>query len=61
MVFPIKLDDYSAEELARRMRFESEHVIRFLSKDDRDILYLYDQRINQLQYLSEAKSINSFK
>ena len=43
------------------MRFESGQVIRLLSKDSRDLLYLYDEHTNKLNYLGEAKRTNSFQ
>ena len=36
---PIKTDDFEPEELASRVRFEAKNVIRFLTKENRDILY----------------------
>ena len=36
---PIKTDDIEPLELARRVRFEANNIIRILTKENRDILY----------------------
>ena len=36
---PIKTDDIEPVELATRVRFEANNVVRILTKEDRDILF----------------------
>ena len=45
-LLPIDSDDIDEIELAKRVRFESNDMIRFLTRDDREILYQLDP--NQL-------------
>ena len=56
---PIKTDDIDQVELAKRVRFESNNMIRFLTRDDRDILFHLDPNGKNVHYHSEVKLENN--
>ena len=45
-------------ELAKRVRFESNDMVRLLTRDDRDILYHLDPNGKNVHYVSEVKLYN---
>ena len=49
-----------ALELAKRVRFEANNVIRFRTKDNRDILFLLKQG-KEVEKISEVQVENFFK
>ena len=56
---PIKTDDFEIEELASRIKYESKSVIRFLTRDNRDILYQFDKDDDEeVHYISEVNVRN---
>ena len=50
---PINTDDIDSLKLARRVRFESNDMVRFLTRDDRDILYHLDSNGKNVHLLTE--------
>lgn len=58
---PFKTDDIKKEELASRVKFESSSVIRFLTRDKRDILYRLDNDGRNVYYIGEVKVDNLLK
>ena len=52
---PIVTADWTPEELASRVRFESNDVIRIITEDERDILYELVPNQTEALYLSEVK------
>ena len=44
--------------MASRVKFESNSVLRFLTPDNRDILYRLDEDGKQVHYISEVKVDN---
>ena len=57
-IIPINTDDMDKVELASRVKFESISVIRFLTRDKRDILYKLDTDGKHVHYIGEAKVDN---
>ena len=58
---PITTDDIDPVELATRVRFESNNVIRFITTEtNRDILYSLDEDRENFHYLSEVRVENLF-
>ena len=55
---PIRTDGLEDKELASRVKFESNSVFRFLTPDNRDILYRLDEDGKQVHYISEVKVDN---
>ena len=55
---PIRTDGLEDKELASRVKFESNSVFRFLTPDNRDILYRLDDDEKQVHYISEIKVDN---
>ena len=55
---PIRTDGLEDKELATRVKFESNSVFRFLTPDNRDILYRLDEDRKQVHYISEVKVDN---
>ena len=49
------------EELASRVKFESNSVIRFLTRDKRDILYRLDNDGTSVHCIGEVKVDNLLK
>ena len=58
---PIKTDDMDKVELASRVKFESISVIRFLTRDKRDILYKLDADGKNVHYMGECRVDNVMK
>ena len=58
---PIRTDVLEDEELASRVKFESNSVIRFLSPDNRDILYRLDEDAKRVYCISEVKVDNQLE
>ena len=57
MQLPIETEGIEHVELARRVKFESNNVIRILTQDNRDILFeLSDD--NKVKYLSDVQVEN---
>ena len=52
-------------EIARRVRFEASNIIRFRTRDNRDILFLLSQEKNEqnttIRKISEVQVENFFK
>ena len=55
-MFPIKTNDMDKVELASRVKFESSSVIRFLTLDNRDILFKLDTDGKHVHYISEVRA-----
>ena len=55
---PIRTDGLEDKDLASRVKFESNSVLRFLTPDNRDILYGLDEDGKQVHYISEVKVDN---
>ena len=56
---PLKTDDIEMNELANRVKFESKDVVRFLTKNNRDILFKLDTiDYKTVHYLSEVRVEN---
>ena len=51
---PIQTKDIAPKELSTRTKFEANDIIRFVTKDKRDILYRLNQNQNQAEYLGEC-------
>ena len=62
---PISTDGIDAPELAKRVRFEANNIIRFRTKDSRDILFLLSQdkttQETTVTKISEVQVENFFK
>ena len=58
---PIKTDGIEKVELASRVKFESSSVIRYLTRDKRDILYRLDTDGKHVHYIGEVKVDNLLK
>ena len=58
---PFRTDDMQKEELASRVKFESNSVIRFLTRDKRDILYRLDNDGTSVHCIGEVKVDNLLK
>ena len=43
------------------MRFESNSIVRYLDRDNRDILYQLDKDGKSVHYIGEVKVENNFK
>ena len=54
---PIKTEDLETEELASMVKFESNSIIRFLTRDNRDILYKLDKNGSDVHYITEFKEV----
>ena len=57
---PILTDGMDVKELAKRVRFESNNVIRILTRDNRDILFLLSQD-KTVKMISEVQLENFFE
>ena len=55
---PLRTDDMDRVELASQVKFESNSVIRFLTRDKRDILYRLDSDEQIVHYIGEVKVDN---
>ena len=53
--------DLDALDLAQRVKFESNSVVRYLTHDSRDILYKLDRDGKHVHYISEVKIDNSIE
>ena len=61
-VFPIKTEHYEIMDLAARVKFESNSVIRFLTRANRDILFILDTSDGKtVYYASEIRVEKMFK
>ena len=58
---PNRTDNIKKEELASRVKFESNSVIRYLTRDKRDILYRLDNDGRSVHYIGEVKVDNLLK
>ena len=58
---PLKTEDLETEELASMVKFESNSIIRFLTRDNRDILYKLDKNGRDVHYITEFKVANFSK
>ena len=59
---PLKTQDIDGIELATRVRFESNNVIRFVTTEtNRDLLYCLDEAREQFHYMSEVRVENLFE
>ena len=62
---PINTDGIGVVELAKRVRFEANNIIRFRTKDSRDILFLISQdkttQETTITKISEVQVENFFK
>ena len=52
---PLKTEDIEKVELASRVKFESNSVVRYLTRDKRDILYRLDQDGKHVHYIGEVR------
>ena len=59
MHLPIVIEGIEHVELAKRVKFESNNVIRFVTEDNRDILFELSLD-NKVKYLSEVPIENYF-
>ena len=57
--FPLKTAHLDTVDLAQRVKFESNSVVRYLTHDNRDILYMLDKDGKHVHYISEVKIDNS--
>ena len=60
-IIPFRTDDIKKEELASRVKFESSSVIRYLTRDKRDILYRLDNDGRSVNYIGEVQVDNLLK
>ena len=51
---PLRTDEYQTIDLAKRVKFESNKIIRFLTPNNRDILYELDEDGKQVRNISEV-------
>ena len=51
---PLKTDKMETIDLAKRIKFESNKIIRFLTPNNMDILYELDQSGKQVHNISEV-------
>ena len=58
---PLRTDDFDKVELASRVRFESNSVIRFVTRDNRDLLYKLHKNGKRVDCISEVKIDKLFK
>ena len=58
---PIKTNDLDIVDLASRVKFESNSVVRYLTRSNRDILYKLDEDGKHVHYICEVKVENSTK
>ena len=58
---PLKTEHIEPAELERRVRFESNSIVRYLDRDNRDILYKLDEDGKSVHYIGEVKVENNFK
>ena len=58
---PIKTNDLETAELASKVKFESNSIIRFLTRDNRNILYKLDKNGRDVHYITEFKVANLSK
>ena len=58
---PFRTDDLKKEELASRVKFESNSVIRYLTLDKLDILYRLNNDGKRVHYIGEVKVDNVLK
>ena len=55
---PLKTEEIEKVELASRVKFESNSVVRYLTRDKRDILYRLDQDGKCVHYIGKVKADN---
>ena len=55
---PFRTSGITKEELASRVKFESNSVIRYLTRDKRDILYRLDNDGTSVRYIDEVEVDN---
>ena len=60
-IIPFRTEDIKKEELASRVKFESNSVIRYITRDKRDILYRLDSDGKNVHYIGEVKVDNLLK
>ena len=60
-IIPFSTKEYDTQELASRVKFESNSIIRVLTRDNRDILFALDKNEKKVHYLSEVKVENPYK
>ena len=58
---PLRTNEMDRLELASRVKFESNSVIRFLTRDKRDILFRLDGNEQTVHYIGEVKVDNLLK
>ena len=58
---PLKTDDIDPAELEYRVRFETNSIVRYVNRDNRDILYQLDKDGSSVHYIGEVKVENCFK
>ena len=58
---PDEIDNMKLLQLAKRVRFEANNVIRLLTKDNRDILFLIVPEEDRIEYLSDVQVTNVFE
>ena len=58
---PLRTADLDMVDLAQRVKFESNSLVRYLTHDNRDILYKLDKDGKHVHYISEVKIDNSIK
>ena len=51
---PLRTDEYQTIDLAKRVKFESNKIIRFLTPNNRDILFELDEDGKQVRNISEV-------
>lgn len=54
----IETSDMSCSEVAQRVKFESNDIIRFLTRDNRDILYKLHDDLIRVRYLGETSVLD---
>ena len=57
---PVKTDHMEQSDLIRSVRFESDEYIRFLTSDNRDIIFKLDPDETTVHYASEVQVDNTF-
>ena len=57
----MKTADLPLEDLEQRVRFESNSIVRYLNRDNRDILYQLDKDGRSVHYIGEVKVENFFR
>ena len=51
---PLRTNEYQTIDLAKRVKFESNKIIRFLTPNNRDILFELDEDGKQVRNISEV-------